>query len=1425
MNGLCVQRVAFAVAFAVTSQSNAAGLDAAVEPVGLQGRQATGVFATEADRSGWTQLLDAVDLQPPHPAHHSAAGPTPPILPPDMMYNQAAGPQPPLCIEAVQPGHQESTSALDAQLAVPEEGQHPADFWYDSFSDSPEDEMMADAASSAPARQGQSAIQLPAETVEFAERESAAQEGEHLPSQLLSSHQQAAASAIIEQRPYEQQDQQQQQQQQQQPQGQLLGHRPTQIPQSDGAGDTESSSDSPALRMQQAPAKPASAQHANQHSPPAFSVAPVSFPCEGPHAGFAATGANQTPLLQGAEVTEPVVSAVPPQRLRRRRSRHVVQHAVRLAAAARTAMDSVATPEGAAAGLQQAHDAGLQSEPQLPSWLPHEAAPAPGRQLQSEPQLPQAWITQPDPASRLGARLPASLQHGHANRTTEADSQDAAWGRLGVAINHPNLSQSTVAAANGSGPHILSQLISDSRATSDLRWQQQQQQQHEQRHCQSQPQSVQQQLQHTQQQQQQLSQQKHVHTEQQQQHGQQQQQRQQQQQSPVAVTALLQSQRLESQVVSDSRASSDLRWAQHGQAALHHQPVPAFHTSQAQDSSHVHELAWEQPSSPACVVSGASQPAAEDFEVVLSDSQPSPPFHTGTSAQSPHPAMAALRPADSAGLALSPGQQSLGHQTPLLHNLPEAGTTDHMSGGHGSTQGLRPDEPVHASLPAGLSPLEEVSAGVLLSQHRIAQPATQNPACTGDLPEDTSMDVPSLSTRPKLAASLSASEALTPVLVPHAHVRIQAQHDGTPSLAVVKDTPHSAAAAATPWSHVKDTPRSEATPLQQAMPQGLWLQLDQPSASKPTIVSVPADTVTTGQGLQQQSDADAAASTASLDQLQPDRASWEQVQAASPVPELTLRLSSSDGSSTRSNKVGQPSPSNTFQNTFQPQLGHAAPTPMLTASLVPNISARANVTPDNQLPHPISPQQLALNLRQPAARSDDGRNDQADGQQQPELVLETLQQPQHGSSFEAAAQRVNKETSASAAASKAAAAEAVEAAAKGCHAAAALHSEASCHVDGAAGIQELPRGAAGLIGKAVMPAGTSDQLQHSPQALAQALDAGGSHGHKSAGNADMYHGQNAENEQHADPAPDPANMPRHEPRNDDYASNVSHLDHSDPGDQSTHDPGAGEPSDDADPGDDPPDDPDPDAGSPDDPGAGSNSDDLVPHRFRQQAPTQVRRILFCNVHPVRLLVLYFLLEVVVVAAVLPSAAAACHRCCQTCAVNSLRHMLHSLACSCYSWQYLPKIDSKLHNHIMKAIHEKGNCTSLPPTGMQIICHLDHNPIYTALSCMFQLSVPLVLEAIVQAACLQHKGLLVCVQRELDVSMEEQAILPIIHPEPFYGNPADVPDRPVVFAGLEFKVPSSAVGNLPLFTRSDTTGTTACRTASATPHYANRVLTV
>ena len=71
----------------------------------------------------------------------------------------------------------------------------------------------------------------------------------------------------------------------------------------------------------------------------------------------------------------------------------------------------------------------------------------------------------------------------------------------------------------------------------------------------------------------------------------------------------------------------------------------------------------------------------------------------------------------------------------------------------------------------------------------------------------------------------------------------------------------------------------------------------------------------------------------------------------------------------------------------------------------------------------------------------------------------------------------------------------------------------------------------------------------------------------------------------------------------------------------------------------------------------------------------------------------------------------------------------------------------------------------------------------------------------------EQGLQIAMQAELDVSMAQQGILPIIHPEAFYSNAADVPDRPVVFAGLQFKVPSSSVGNLPLFTRDLSAGNT------------------
>ena len=54
------------------------------------------------------------------------------------------------------------------------------------------------------------------------------------------------------------------------------------------------------------------------------------------------------------------------------------------------------------------------------------------------------------------------------------------------------------------------------------------------------------------------------------------------------------------------------------------------------------------------------------------------------------------------------------------------------------------------------------------------------------------------------------------------------------------------------------------------------------------------------------------------------------------------------------------------------------------------------------------------------------------------------------------------------------------------------------------------------------------------------------------------------------------------------------------------------------------------------------------------------------------------------------------------------------------------------------------------------------------------------------------------QAEVDVSIAELGILPIVHTEPFYSNPRDVPEQAPVFASTVWHVPTSAVTNLPLF---------------------------
>ena len=54
------------------------------------------------------------------------------------------------------------------------------------------------------------------------------------------------------------------------------------------------------------------------------------------------------------------------------------------------------------------------------------------------------------------------------------------------------------------------------------------------------------------------------------------------------------------------------------------------------------------------------------------------------------------------------------------------------------------------------------------------------------------------------------------------------------------------------------------------------------------------------------------------------------------------------------------------------------------------------------------------------------------------------------------------------------------------------------------------------------------------------------------------------------------------------------------------------------------------------------------------------------------------------------------------------------------------------------------------------------------------------------------------QAEVDVSIAELGILPIVHTEPFYSNPRDVPEQAPVFASTVWHVPTSAVTTLPLF---------------------------
>lgn len=923
-----------------------ASVHAVVQPGGVQRGQASGVFANETGRSGWTQLLDSVDVHPPL-AHQLPAGPPPQTHPPAIMQSQAADQQPAPHM-AVQDSVQEAVpAAAPGQHAQPveEDRQDVTDFQYDSFSDSLEDEQMPEAAPQASDRHDQTASELPPPhaAVDSASGQVTAD-----------SFNPAAASDQGEQ--WQQQRQQQQQPQQQQQQQHIeedmqSDDRPGVIPQTDGAGDSDTL-DSQGTSAQHAPSK---LHEQNAHSNKPCSSAPpqpVPLPaaagrgeaeqCSGQVAPATRDTAGAVAQQQSQlGLPNTVAAGMPVQRVRKRRSRQVVQHAVRLAAAARDAMTSVATLEDASNNGKQA---GLQSEPQLPSWLQPQPNAA-GRHMQSEPQLPWVW-DRPGRGSRPGqvpSVLPSSTaQHGPVGHMAQADSRYGGLGRPGTVLSHQRLSQSTVAAADGSAPCVRSQVIPDSRATSDLHWQQQQHQQ----------------------------------------------------QREMAFPMVVHSQRLESQVVSDSRATSDLRWAQHAQdaqtqqAAFQQQPDPNQHQYQGQHllQASAEELAWEQPHQLppiplAAAMSETSEAAcpADELEVVISDSQPSPPQHAGRPGGTPHPAIVAN--AATVVATSAPDGQALEQQILGTVSQPNAAVPDVALSRLASKADLQVYDPDAAA--AVVPGPDQVNDAIGNSQQEQQQESATaaDPASIAHAPDQATGGVASFSTGHKLAGSHFSDEALTPVLVPHAHARIQVQHEATPSLAVVRDTPQSALAV-TPWSRVRDTPRSAATPLQRVLPpQGLWLGLDQPSASKPPSVPLQSSVHTTSSTLQLPHKTNTTDSRA--DQLQRHRASHEQLHATPTAPELTLRLSLSDGSSTKSNKAAQPSPQGGSQPAHQQPspthaLGQARQLPALPVGTAP--AHRTVLEQTGQPPAASSLLQLSP-AHQPAKDPAQNRATQAQPQQ------------------------------------------------------------------------------------------------------------------------------------------------------------------------------------------------------------------------------------------------------------------------------------------------------------------------------------------------------------------------------------------------------------------------------------------------------------
>ena len=885
---------------------------AVVDADGMAGRQGTGVFAGEPARSGWTQLLDSVNTHPP--LAHQGLRPTLQNQPPPSLRRQAAEQQ-----QQHQQQQQQQEAlplSLPAEAAYPQTDTHGMDFQYDSFSDSHEDHDVQDE----PELEGVLAQQV------HTDSEAAPQPAEQ--QQQSSGHTRGPTDHEPNAGP---------QQQQQQPSGIA-----DVIPQVDGAAD----SDSPSTSGQQACQRPAMrpahrdvsnpAQQASNstHVPPLASTVSSTSPADSALPNSMSSKANRA--TNPAQLPPPPLTsaAVANPRHRRRRSRHVVQHAVLLAAAARTAMVAAGSPEQED-NAQHVSAAGLQSEPQLPSWsLP---PVPPHRRFQSEPQLLENAAAH-HPGMRVRGMHRCTEDPGHHTQDVhQSSSQVAIIGQQqGSAVSHQP-SQSTVAGPPVQAP-MTSQIISDSRATSDWLW-------------------------HNRQQQSQAAPSQPLH-------------------AKVLASQIVSDSRvtsdcmwgqglpsqplhpgvLPSQLVSDSRATSDLAWAQGPQAQQQASALQPAHPSlqlSSQPAAQVcrasTELAWEQDlvepvtSRHDHQVSEAAGTAGipDDLEVVISDSQPSPPSALDPRKDSP-PSVGApqqVTGAESTGVdhTLNQTDWSAAQSTSAAQEHSKAHPADPAAS---CTQ----DQPV-ASL--AFEQYQHPVSAAAGQQHEL-QPAvaltvaeTSTPGQLSHIPDQELHHMPTFSNRLNAAGTPSAAEALTPVMMPHAQTHIQAQHGATLSLLFVKDTPQSAAVV-TPRTSVKDTPGDQTMVPHRLLPPRFSLQSDQ--AATPYITPLPfgAGSSTAGSVPPATHTSPGPASVHDADhpsQLSQPQALQLQGQEVLPVPELTLRLSLSDGSSTRSVKEGQTSPSTDPRPPHthtSSQLGH------VTASLELPTSQHVNAPEPSQ---------------------------------------------------------------------------------------------------------------------------------------------------------------------------------------------------------------------------------------------------------------------------------------------------------------------------------------------------------------------------------------------------------------------------------------------------------------------------------------------